>query len=297
MIDHDLPKGMQEAASIAAPLAAPPAAPRLVITRPESSAQLLADALHPYGIASIVLPALDIVAQSGDGPKTQWQSLLALNPALVIFVSPAAVRCFAALMPQPLPANLPLAAIGPGTAEALHHENISAPESTLIVPSVPSCQYDAKTLWMYLQQVWWPQRRPGPVVLVKGQGGSTYLQTQLAVQGAIVHECQVYERQPARWSGVYNDIWRQLRQDSSLPVWLLTSRESYEALRNRHAQADCLAWFESCPMWATHVQVLNYLQQQTSASPQGQRELTTLDPQVLAAQFHQAFTVPHSVLK
>ena len=156
----------------------------VLVTRPAEQASVLAEAIQQARGRPIRFPALEIL-----GPEDKHQVSKTLADLsvfdLLIFVSANAVRYAFPLMPDNIPLELPIAAIGNRTASALEEVGLSptlqpttdfSSEGLLALPPL-ACVQDKN------------------ILIVRGNGGRETLKTTLQQRGAQVRYVEVYRRQ------------------------------------------------------------------------------------------------------
>ena len=157
----------------------------VVITRPREPAEVLAAALEREGALTFVFPTLEI---EDVAPSAGADAALAALPgaALAIFVSAHAVQkgLPAVRARGPWPADVPVAAVGEATAEALRNSGFARVIS-------PPERHDSDGLLALapLQRVQGKQ-----VVIFRGQGGRERLKEVLEQRGARVSYLESYRR-------------------------------------------------------------------------------------------------------
>jgi len=158
----------------------------ILVTRPREQADGLAALIDEAGGQALRFPALEI-AEPAD-PHALEKTLRNLDDTdLAIFVSANAVaRTMAALSRagRAWPANLPAAAVGQATAQALRETGI-----TNII--VPTNRFDSEGL-LALPAL--SQASGQTLLLFRGEGGRTLLADTLRQRGAYVNEVACYRR-------------------------------------------------------------------------------------------------------
>ena len=158
----------------------------LLITRPAGLAEGLAVRLQTIGVASIVLPLIEIA------PPPNPDTLAATLPRLpacqwAIFVSPSAARTGLAAVREHFPAfpeSVRLAAVGEGSAKPLR-DAVGRP----VLISLEGADSEALLACPELQALA-GQR----VMLFRGVGGRTQISDTLTARGATVLHAVCYER-------------------------------------------------------------------------------------------------------
>ena len=231
--------------AVAGAAASPVPAPCAILTRPDGQADALAQALNAEGIDTLAFPLLDIAAQADpDALAALDNALRSLSSyTLTVFVSPNAVaHALARLVHlQSLdgretardagdlwPAALPVAVVGPGSAQALAEAGIAAPRHRVIVPpGGAAARFDSEAL---LEQLDLTALAGCRVLLVRGDGGRELLADTLRENGAQVDIVSAYTRRaPAPDAAA----WAALEARLSLPTrcaWVLTSSEAVRHL-------------------------------------------------------------------
>ena len=216
-------------------------ATRVLVTRPRSQSTRLAERIAELGGRPVVLPAIDIVPL----PETAWlQPVLETLDAwqLAIFVSANAVECSLPAIRQrrPWPTQLPVAAIGSGTARALRQHGLTEVH-------VPERSFDSEAVLELplLQDV--AGRRVG---ILRGRHGRELLGETLRQRGAAVQIVECYERRmpDTRMSD-------ELMQDlSDIDASIVTSLEGlfnlFQMLPERLADR-----LREAPLFATHTRI------------------------------------------
>jgi len=154
----------------------------IIVTRPRDQADGLAAKLQKLGANPVMLPLLEI-APAPDQNALQAFVQRVANYQLLIFISPNAVAYGMSALQQ-IPAGVYVAAVGQGTAKALHKLKV---EEVI----VPSERFDSEGLLALpeLQQVagW-------HIAILRGDGGRELLGETLASRGAQVEYVTCYRR-------------------------------------------------------------------------------------------------------
>ncbi|WP_087688628.1 uroporphyrinogen-III synthase [Pandoraea sp. PE-S2R-1] len=240
----------------------------VILTRPDGQSGALAAALQAQGIDSFAFPLLHIAAQADAAALAALDTALndLCAYALAVFVSPNAVahalsrlvflkssagatsvntgatgatgakRANAATGAAGAvasataywPVSLPVAVVGPGSAQALADAGISPPQHHVIVPpGGPDARFDSEALLAELDVAALAGRR---VLIVRGDGGRELLADTFRAAGAQVDIVSAYTRRaPAPDSAVWAAL--EARLTSSVPcAWVLTSSEAVRHL-------------------------------------------------------------------
>ncbi|WP_457668567.1 uroporphyrinogen-III synthase [Thiolapillus sp.] len=172
----------------------------VLVTRPADQAEKLCGMIEVAHGRPLRFPAMEIVPVADADAARQ---VLAGNDgdSLLIFISVNAVSHAFPLLPDELPLNTEIAAIGAATAAALEAHGLPA---TL----VPEPRFDSESLLALgaLQDL---QGRH--VIIVRGKGGRELLRQELEKRGATVVYAEVYERRiPERNAGNLVRGWAQM---------------------------------------------------------------------------------------
>lgn len=155
----------------------------VLVTRPEQQALGLCEAIQAARGRPIRFPALEILGpEDKRGVRAQLAELGGID--LLIFISANAVRFAFPLMPDNIPLELPVAAVGTATARALEEHGLE--------PTVtPAGSMDSVGLLAMpaLQAV-----EGKRILIVRGNGGRETLKQTLEQRGASVSYCEVYRR-------------------------------------------------------------------------------------------------------
>ena len=155
----------------------------VLVTRPEEQAAALCEAIQAAHGRPLRFPALEIL---GPPDKKAVRAQLAdLGKVdLLIFVSANAVRYAFPQMPDNIPLNLQVAAVGSATAKVLDEYGL---EPTLL----PQDSMDSEGLLALPQLQDVAGRR---ILIVRGNGGRETLRETLEQRGATVEYVEVYRR-------------------------------------------------------------------------------------------------------
>ena len=195
---------------------------RVLVTRPESAAGRLADALAAEGAEAIRVPAIAIAPVEDTASFHRLRERLE-EVAAAVFTSVNAVEGFRALMSGAMPGAMHEAlppvvlAVGPASARALHAQGVAGVH-------VPRDRFDSEGLLACPQL---DRRRIGGrlVAIVKGEGGRDLLACELGRRGAETIEAAVYRRcVPERLAETLDGV------RDSVDVVTVTSAEALEHL-------------------------------------------------------------------
>ncbi|BAO43032.1 uroporphyrinogen-III synthase [Thiolapillus brandeum] len=155
----------------------------VLVTRPKDQSETLCSLIEEAHGRPVRFPAMEIHGLE----DAATQQILARAPQadLLIFISVNAVIHAFPLLPEALPLELPIAAIGEATARALADYGLPA-------SLMPRGRYDSEGL-LALPEL---QDMSGrEVIILRGRGGREKLRTELEARGARVRYAEVYERQ------------------------------------------------------------------------------------------------------
>ncbi|CAJ0699608.1 hypothetical protein LMG19089_02384 [Ralstonia edaphis] len=234
---------------------APP--PVVVVTRPRAQAPMLVAALERHGLRTHQFPLLDIA------PTPNLDDLRAAlsDPsryALVVFVSPNAVQQAFAAMPEGFrwPQEVPVAVVGPASAQALATHGVAPPAHRVIKPDTHAddARQDSEALYARLDV---PSLSGREVLIVRGNGGREWLADQLREAGASVRTVEAYRRSVPVPDAA---AWLALRAVlSARHAWTLTSSEAVrnldELARANLSPAD-LDTLHGAPCFASHARIV-----------------------------------------
>jgi len=155
----------------------------ILVTRPAHQAEPLARLIEDRGGDPVRFPALAIAP-----PSVPWVAKQALGRLasfdLAIFVSANAVDSGLALLGGPWPQSVVAAAMGEGTAAALHRHGVGG-----VVVSAAGADSESLLCSDRLQNV-----RGRRVLILRGEGGRELLADELRRRGAMVEYAQCYRR-------------------------------------------------------------------------------------------------------
>jgi len=270
---------------------APPADPPVVVvTRPRAQAPMLVAALERHGLRTHQFPLLDIA------PTPNLDDLRAAlgDPSryvLVVFVSPNAVQQAFAAMPEGFrwPQEVPVAVVGPASAQALATHGVAPPAHRVIKPDTHAddARQDSEALYARLDV---PSLRGREVLIVRGNGGREWLADQLREAGVSVRTVEAYRRSVPVPDAA---AWLALRAVlSGRHAWTLTSSEAVRNLddlaRANLSPAD-LDTLHGAPCFASHARIVE------QATSLGFRDVTLTgagDDRLLASVLAWAGPVP-----
>ena len=217
--------------------------PTVLVTRPSPEAERWVNALHQRGIAAEPLPLIAIQPLGATAPLARARASLR-SYAVVMFVSPNAVRCFyesnsPAAQPQWAQAAIETRAWspGPGTTQVLLEAGW--PLARIDQPAADAAQFDSESLW---RQVGGQVRQGLRVLIVRGgdaegrPSGREWLAAQLQAAGVEVDEVAAYRRAAPAAEGAWLARAAAGAHDGS--VWLFSSSEAVANLRHHLPQTS-----------------------------------------------------------
>lgn len=175
----------------------------VLVTRPSHQSDVLCELIQTARGRPVRFPALEI---RGPADKHAARDELsgATGAALLIFVSANAVQYAFPLLPDQLPLDIDIAAVGGATAQALRAAGL---DPTLVPERMDS---EGLLALPALQAV-----QGKSIYILRGSGGRELIFETLRARGADVHQVDVYRRQiPARPAGVASLLqnWSRLVQ-------------------------------------------------------------------------------------
>ena len=203
----------------------------IVNTRPAHKNQALQQLLRGFEVLS--LPALSLESLDFELPE-DWQ-----NNDFVFFVSQFAVDSFFARLKNlglQWPASLYGAAVGQVSADALVAQGLST-NKVLVAPEGGS---DSESFLDWFEKNY---QRPERVMIERAEHGRNWLNAELQKQAVLTTFLAVYKRGPAQWSAQEkHPLLNQLKANPQARIcWLLTSRESVDAVVNEWQKESLLA--------------------------------------------------------
>jgi len=220
-----------------------------ILTRPAGRNADLARSLGQRGWRTLDLPALQIEPL----PAAEGSLPLPADHDLVVFVSGAAARRYFEQLAQAgqpsWPHDTVAATVGPASAAALRACPGFPAHARLVHPPPEAERHDSEALWSELAREGLHPRR---VLLVRATRGRDWLAERLAAAGAQVRRHEAYRRSPAVWSADQERQLRAWRAGACHPVWLLTSGEGVDAVRESIRRMDLESWWADCGFVVTH---------------------------------------------
>jgi uroporphyrinogen-III synthase len=188
----------------------------VIVTRPAHQADDLCQAIEAEGGRVVRYPVLAIEDLSAS-PELQRQVSRLSQYQLAIFISRNAVECAFRAMAQSWPQNLPCAAVGRATAQALKSMSCGA----ILQAPIPFNSEALLTL-PELNEV------AGKRILIfRGKGGRELLAETLQARGATVEYAECYRRvRPEAKEGILLPVW----EDISHHVFVVSSNEALHNL-------------------------------------------------------------------
>lgn len=199
----------------------------VVITRPAGTASSMVQRVRRLGGVPVLLPGLSLRAE----PNMREAMREALDDDIQIYISPAAVRFAADLMP--LRTHALVLGVGQGTAQALRRHGLA--------PLAPTQRQDSEGL---LELPCMQGLEGKRVALIGAPGGRGVLRETLVARGARLRELHVYHRTAPRLTTRHVAAVEALTADD---VILLSSAE---ALDHLHTLLPSAAWGVMCQITA-----------------------------------------------
>lgn len=155
----------------------------VLVTRPAAQAAALAEAISAAHGRPISFPVLEILGPADkQAARARLADLAGID--LLVFISANAVRYAFPLLPDNIPLDLQVAAVGKATAQALQEVGL---DPTL----VPQDSMDSEGL-LAMPQL--REVRGKRILIVRGNGGRELLKETLGQRGAQVEYVEVYRR-------------------------------------------------------------------------------------------------------
>jgi uroporphyrinogen-III synthase len=227
--------------------------PTAVLTRPAGRNEELGVRLREAGWQVHEWPALCIEPM----PDVTEAVPLPREFDLAIFVSGNAVTLYLRQLQgrglRTWPASCVAAAVGPATAGRLRESGWMGTDCVVMHPAAEAPRHDSEALWECLLA---RGALPRNVLLVRGAEGRDWLAERLRQHGSEVTVHAVYRRTAARWDAAVLAQLAEWDKAGHHPAWLLTSRESIDAVRSNVAQAASLSWWQACSFVVTHARLV-----------------------------------------
>ena len=220
---------------------------RLLVTRPPDQALDWVQRLQARGADAVALPLIHIAPPADMALLRQaWDTLA--QQRLVMFVSANAVSGFFAARPTgaPWPAQTLAGATGPGTSAALRAQGM--PTACIVEPPRQAAQFDSEALWRQLKRHDWAGQS---ALVVRGEDGRDWLADQLTGRGARVHFVAAYRRTVPVLTPTEQALLADVRAQPRAWVWLLSSSQAVDHLRQLVPDAD----WSAAHAIATHVRI------------------------------------------
>lgn len=230
--------------------------PPVIVTRPDAGGRTLADELAARGFESLWLPAFEIGPAPDEHAAREALARLA-DFDLAVFVSPAAVRAAAALLVEAWPERTAIGAVGGATARAVAQSIPGAQSAVLIAPGdADETDAGSEGLWDALTRA---ALRPQRALLLRAEGGRTWLAERLAEAGARVTAVAVYSRRVRNAGDDEIATLRRWKDAGRRPAMLVTSSEAVDVLVRQLERAGALEWLHAGLALATHARIAERL--------------------------------------
>ena len=202
----------------------------VVVTRPADQGDDLCRAIVARSGRAVHFPVLEIRPVEDNDKLTGLLARLE-SYNLAIFVSRNAVTAAAARIKHDWPAQLPIAAVGKSTAQALQRQwgrAVIAPDN----------QYNSEALLALPELQWVSNKR---IIIFRGTGGRDLLANALSCRGANVEYAEVYRRTMPGYR------LAALRKHDPIDIIVVTSNEGLTNLV-RMAETDQRDWLLNMPL-------------------------------------------------
>ncbi len=211
----------------------------IVVTRPEPEAARIVARLIGAGRRALAFPLLAI--DDAPDPSALRAAMARLDDrALVVFVSPNAIRHAIAARAGPWPAHAAIGVMGPGSVETLASLGIAAPTHRVVAPAVHETgeRFDSEALFAALDDaLGLSQRRVARALIVRGNGGRGWLAERLREAGVAVDEVEAYRRTRGVPTREACDALRTLFASGAPVAFVVTSSEAVAHLAPLVAEA------------------------------------------------------------
>lgn len=226
---------------------------RLVLTHVEPRGGRIAAGLRDAGHETVLLAFSRLVAVRAATDELARLDLAAFHR--IVVVSPSTARFAARARPGPWPEDAMLAAVGPGTGEALADAGIVPSPERVETPA--GDRHDADALLEL------PSLREGDarrVLVLAGNGGRRDWAETLARRGFDVHRIELYRRESIEPN---EDQWRRLAQWSRLgepPVFVVTTVDAVDRMMAGLAARGIDEWARSRTAFCPHHRIATRLE-------------------------------------
>ncbi len=225
----------------------------VIVTRPASNGQRLFDRVVKRGYRALWWPAFDISAAPDAGRARQTLARLA-DYQLAIFVSAHAVRGTRTLLESAWPSGTLIGAVGASTRSAIETELQPDPNWVVTTPDDDQ-QSGSEAFWRAWQATGHRARR---VVILRAEGGRSWLSERFSEHGAEVDAIAVYTRQSHSLAPEELQQLQHWRAAGKRPAIIFSSSEAVEALDQR-VDAAVRAWLRTGTAIACHPRIAGQL--------------------------------------
>lgn len=184
----------------------------MLVTRPKPKGEILCEKIRAQGGEAIYFPTIEI-APPNDTPDLERKLAELQQYDWAIFVSPQAVY-----RAPILPANLKIAAIGEGTAQALREKGFT----------IVACPQDAWNSEALLKLPEFQDVAHKKIAILKGENGRELLIKEFSARGAQVTPVDVYQRVLPK---VNVDPYLDLLRNKTIDVIICTSNDGLQNLK------------------------------------------------------------------
>jgi uroporphyrinogen-III synthase len=220
----------------------------VIVTRPAEAGARLTQRLRAAGWDARHWPAFDLLPARD--PQHARARLAQTAPGdLLVFVSPAAVRACAELLPR-WPSGVRAAAVGAGTARAFHAAYGAAVDC--LSPDDAAGEGGSEALYARLAAAPWPRR----VLILRADQGREWLAERLQAAGVTVETLSVYRREPLQLDpNARSELARAIAAGHP-PTLLVSSSEAIAALRDAVASVPgAWDWLRGGRALAIHARI------------------------------------------
>jgi len=228
---------------------------RVLLTQPRPRVERLAARLTARGHEVLACPLRRLVGLGAEPGVREALGSLARHD-WVIFVSPGSIEACAALLPQPWPASVGIAVIGPGSAQALAEHSTIPPDVRLVQPSGPP--FDGQALLSTA-----PFDAPADlgILVLAGETGRTDWIDELARRGAHVERLAIYRSEAVAPAQETSSVLNRWASEPDPVVFVFTTGEAVRELDALVTGAGLGPWAHAQPALAPHPRIVSLLRE------------------------------------
>lgn len=225
----------------------------IVLTRPITQAQPLADKLTALGYSVRLFPLQEIapLPEQSDLHRTLQNTINNLSRyAIAAFVSPNAIHTVFAKGLN-WPPEVPIAIMGEGSRIALAQYGVNEKNTRIYCPADPS-RSDSETL---LQEIDLPALKGREVVIFRAETGRELLSDALLTHGIHVSKVISYRRFALPMTAQRGQLLQELLAAGD--AWVINSSEAVRTLvdmieHNASTEFPVMHQLQQMPLWLSH---------------------------------------------